>query len=675
MKSLTENAQAQCAATAQDVIYVLELTGPQGTTRHASRQALLPGITAAPELLSFTRRSTRKDWQKLPGGIIGEAMDCTILWANDSAICPAGWPVQLRMLFMNDAATAEDWITLFTGVVQTHVIRANQLILHCIDPLRQTLARNIERATPTQWLFGRVADVALAPMQVLAHARLRLPMDMASPVAALNSIDEFPTAGLAQIGGEIISYEEVDEAARTLGTLSHPITRQTPQEHVPGEDARFLPQEGLCFVVADHPCLAVDELRASGQPVSSNDYTVECAERDGRSVQIVRLGAWPMVSNDLGTQLVQSSELRADVQGFMQNGALLENPAEVLRMLLTHEQFGAMDEALLQSSSFETWGAALQSHDYGAALVLDRSEVLEDIVQFLLRECGAMIVVAGGSIRVVNLLNDSIATASLVDEAMLEWRAIQGAMPANARVQGIELAGMQATIAAPAPLRIEHRTLRAIQPVPEPVQQLAQDLLAACHVQSQTQDIECPLGGIAYEPGDTLLIGEEEVRIAAVEQSVFHRLTLHVARPAQRFIVWSDPMARLELATDFSQLLFIIEDQIVARLMRNGDLRLTGNVVSNALAECPIDQPIVFHVDEDAILFGAGTEGEWHALLGVRRNGDLLARGAFAQNASIQGTMQCWHEYDDNSVRLSTGLSIPLLSHDRLAGSISQGGS
>lgn len=158
-------------------------------------------------------------------------------------------------------------------------------------------------------VFGRHPGLDLLPLLPGLETRLAAPLGPDDDSAQLVSVAGFPDAGTVQIGDELLGYEELDPETATIGSPTSPLARDLPAgahaggaggvAHAAGELAALVPPEGFQWLVADHACASVTDLRAGvdgsdGAPLHPDDWTAGTRDLGGLDAQIVTLARRPV---------------------------------------------------------------------------------------------------------------------------------------------------------------------------------------------------------------------------------------------------------------------------------------------------------------------------------------------------------------------------------------------
>ena len=199
------------------------------------------------------------------------------------------------------------------------------------------------------WVIGRMEEMELLELNAGVQQKLDAALMAEENIIHLESLDGFPPSGTVQIRGEAITYQTVNREACTLGTVIKPVTRGTATAtYRAGETVRLVPATGFQWLVADHPCKAVVRVYADGLRLVNTDWEAATRKLGEWTAQIVVMDRWPLDIDGM-----QADQLTATVEGWADSeGSLIENPADVIRWLLTQERLGGLDEDWLDAVSF-----------------------------------------------------------------------------------------------------------------------------------------------------------------------------------------------------------------------------------------------------------------------------------------------------------------------------------
>lgn len=320
MKTATAYTQTQRYAARQEPVWLLDLS-IAGTTWRAATRAIVFDGENYPALLA-----TAPDWRMQPAGDFGpgglietaaeiRALDsdagATSLRAKLQTAPPLGVTVTLRLLWTDAASTwtEADAVTMLNGVVVEWRNEPAAVVLalrDCVSAVgakrigRVLHAAMIDHASPLiggmlPIVIGTHDAIALEPLRSGASAKLAAPLGPGDLVATLTGVENFPSIGTAQIGDELVAYTALDTINRTLGTAAQPIARgQHATTHSAGEPVRSVPAGGFEWLVADHACALVDDVRADGEALDPADWTAQLRAIGGIDSQIVTMPKWPV---------------------------------------------------------------------------------------------------------------------------------------------------------------------------------------------------------------------------------------------------------------------------------------------------------------------------------------------------------------------------------------------
>jgi hypothetical protein len=313
MKQLSQRAEQERESTGNSIYWILEIDWPDATRSYSSRQLQLGERTYQPWLLDVgaMRLELARHFEQNTG--VADHVSVRLLKAADSGeglgellerYDAEGLGCRIGTLFQDrqHQATLDDIIWLQEFVIEEVVLGTLHVEFRLEDLSSSKGLRKVGRRNPEQdasgssreytgeilpIVFGRVADCPLVPLHVGARTRLRKDLVATDTVAHVESVAEFSPQGTLQIGDELISFVAVDADARTLGTPESPLVRLQPSYHRNSAVVRQVPAGGFEFLVADHPCAAVGDLKADGAPVEPDQYNAVVGELGGAVVQKV----------------------------------------------------------------------------------------------------------------------------------------------------------------------------------------------------------------------------------------------------------------------------------------------------------------------------------------------------------------------------------------------------
>lgn len=311
MKQLSQLAEEERQSTGNSIYWILEIGWPDETRSYSSRALQLGEHTYHAWLADAG--ALRLELARHFEQTTGVADRVTVALSNvadpDEGLevlleryDPEGLSCRIGALFQDrqKQATPEDIIWLQEFVIEEVVVGTLRVELRLVDLLSSKGQRRVGRRNPESpgsgssqnrtgeiipIIFGRVTDCPLMPYRVGAQTRLRKDLVVTDTVAYVESVAEFLPAGSVQIGEELISYVAVDQNEATLGTAESPLARQEPSYHRNSAVVREVPPGGFEFLVADHLCGAVRNVKADGAPVQPGQYSVAEEQLDGQTVQ------------------------------------------------------------------------------------------------------------------------------------------------------------------------------------------------------------------------------------------------------------------------------------------------------------------------------------------------------------------------------------------------------
>ncbi|MCX7017110.1 MAG: hypothetical protein NTW86_31865 [Candidatus Sumerlaeota bacterium] len=346
MKTLTDIANRERLSTSQDVFWLFEIDWPDATRGYSTRPIELGGLAYKPWITGIERRATTPSDSLPPTEIPGERATIRLLnVANDAESLEIlarrqeveGRPCRLRLFFRDAAGEAgpQDRLEVLRGRVGAVRLGTTWAEIDADDFVRaaaqgaigRLLDRSLFPALPADsvgamapWIFGRAVGAPLIPLRDGPTTRLRQQLNPEDEVARVDSLDGFPPAGLLQVGDELIRYSAVDEPAISFGSLTSPLERALSTGsrqagiHGAGTRIRLVPEGGFEFLIADHPCQGVSDLRADGQWVDPVSYSLSMENVGGVNLQKAAFALWPtrLIAEAGPTRLALGG---ADVEG------------------------------------------------------------------------------------------------------------------------------------------------------------------------------------------------------------------------------------------------------------------------------------------------------------------------------------------------------------------------
>ncbi len=327
MKTLSGNQNTRRLITNKGITWIAWIDVDGTTYRYSTREITLSGNVHSAILLSPGTLS-----RSLGRGrnVLGAADNTTLVFDNTRSLTTglgtiealqnevelAGRPVTVGILFDPAAGENEDdiiWLGSF--LIDTLEPVGARYNLVCVDALlgrgEQPWGRVIRIGD-----FPNAEDTVLGSMMPLIIGMVPgcplIPVDKgaSSPLEgsilanetgftlSLQSVEKFPDFGTVVIGEEQFYYSVKDDDAKTLGVLpSSPVQRalnSTIAADHPDHSLVVELQDQYDYLVADHPCGAVTNVRLPGTTFEvTTDYSLHTPTIDGREVQLVRFGSVP----------------------------------------------------------------------------------------------------------------------------------------------------------------------------------------------------------------------------------------------------------------------------------------------------------------------------------------------------------------------------------------------
>jgi len=338
MKTLSDMAERERVLPSKDVFYLFEMAFPEDVRRFGTRPLTCGGQKYEPVILNV--KSFSQDIS--PDGVLGRS-EVEVELADGTAVEDAisatinllgleGCHCRLGVLFMDaeKTATLEDVIWLGEFMVSEVDYSPTFIRLYLLDPLTFYSGREMVRVLGRDELPGLSSDekfvppvifgrnegcpLPLLPYSNVFQKKLSLVGELEPEARSLRlgDVSDLPTVGRLQVGVEVLRYRGTDRLLGTVGSEISPLIRSQPGYHQDGAPVRFLPEEGLHFLVADHPCEGVSDVRANGRPVPEDEYSLVSATLKGRQACFLRLDRWPVYArNASGTSLLRFDGLRS----------------------------------------------------------------------------------------------------------------------------------------------------------------------------------------------------------------------------------------------------------------------------------------------------------------------------------------------------------------------------
>lgn len=319
MKSFTPYVETQRYAARQNVVWLLTLGEGNEVWRAASREIEFDGAMYPARIADAPRWSMSSAGAFGAGGIIESRAEIRVNDLASSAdslrsrlgLSGGGLAAELKLLWTDAEGLwqPEDAVTMLRGIVSEWTAGATSIRLMLRDEIAAVSQKRIGRTLLPFMLGGQSSPILgrdlpilfglheAAPLLELSPgvaSRLAAPLRVEDATIALASMEGFPVSGTVQVGAELIEYSAMDSVAKTLGTALVPINRGAERMlHSSGEPVRLVPEGGFQWLVADHPCASVSDLRADGLPVDSGDWSASLRTLGGFEAQVITMPRWP----------------------------------------------------------------------------------------------------------------------------------------------------------------------------------------------------------------------------------------------------------------------------------------------------------------------------------------------------------------------------------------------
>lgn len=447
------------------------------------------------------------------------------------------------------------------------------------------------------WVFGRVDEAELVPLRSGVTTRLAISVGTGATLLPIESAVGLPAQGVAQVGPNVLGFNlQFDSFTGhwALAVTSGAVTG----ERYEGSLVRVRPADGFEWLVADHPCNSIDAIVAAGVAVPPTEWTVAERQLGGQTVQVVRMMRWPV-----GESGAMVRELKASVAGFMdESGAVVENPAEVLTLLLTHPRLGGLAAGRLDLLAFGAMTVEHYARGYGFARRLNGGESLGRLLDEAAREAGVWL--GGGALvrlAPAGLCAQSWRVAERLDErgTVAPAGALEAASPTLSTTTVVELVreagGGVPQVAVAAPLEgnalgvpPERHRLHWLRLDSEPsASETAERVAAIRRGRSLKADLACLPGAALLQAGDAVAwregrrgIGLAGAWVRAVEFKGEEGLVrLKLVGPAASETLWrADAANHIFFDSVRGEIVITLGGRKVALLSVEGNLAVAGEV-------------------------------------------------------------------------------------------------
>lgn len=319
-RSLSAATLAAIASPSQDVAWLLTIHWPEASRTYAQRDMDLPDHTTVPDLLDIgSLTSTCPEGVNPAAHLIENRLSFALTLDGPGAVRqqmtlhePEGLLVEWHILFIDADARFADAALLFEGRIEQTRLTRFALEAECHDLLYGIGHKRFGQAMGPDavpepggaaeggmmpWIFGKPGEVELLPWR--SGLAITLAENFAPEDYRLiaDSLEGVPDSGILQVGDERIAFHAVDRAAGRIGTGYAPLSRLEPAWHNAGAVIRIAPEGGFEWLVAGHPCQAVERVRAEGVLLPRTNWAAATEDWQGRQIQKMTLQKWPTMQN------------------------------------------------------------------------------------------------------------------------------------------------------------------------------------------------------------------------------------------------------------------------------------------------------------------------------------------------------------------------------------------
>ena len=683
MKTISNDGLARRYATAQKPVWLLTLASGDWTWRGATRQVVMDGETWPARLAGIDRWEESMIEGAAPGGRTRACADVSVGDLPDSSDSlhdrlavkpPIGIEATLRLAWLGAGdLSVDDAAVMVRGRLSAWEIRPAGVCLTITDELEIQGERRVGRLLRSEmlngatspllgqtlpWIFGRLEDAPLAELRVGVTAKLAQAIEAETTVLTMVSLTGFTPQGFVQIGEEIIEYIAVDSEAGTLGTAEHPVSRgASPVAHNRGTTVRLIPGGGLQWLVADHAVKSVETVFADGVELDPADWTTSILDLGEHQAQIVTMDSWPIDAEGR-----EADRISATVEGWADDqDALIENPADVIEWLLTHARAGSLDAQRIDATSFGAARDELDARGYRFARRLRGDETLGDLIDAASREAGVWI---GGGDPIQLILTDPIPHPARGEEDLDDTKALIAARPADVSAptgyippDAVELVGAPLTQgrgrpsfqfpaesedggAIPRRFRIDWLDLAEVDAAGDLGDLYWSHLSEPPFVYRQS----FPVGAGLLCAGETVRLTDAPLDlnealagvVKAELDGTLSRTRLTLRGPWAGGYCWKQDLDHFIRRYAFGGMLVIVVDgSPVARLTRDGNLRLTGRLREEAsFSAGPFATPVA--MNGGWLYLCVGSAGSYDPFARIDADGNMELTGAFREKSALE---------------------------------------
>lgn len=380
-------------------------------------------------------------------------------------------------------------------------------------------------------------------------------------------------------------------------------------------------------------------------------------------------------------------EFSADISGVYNESGVLENPADIIKYLLTNPAFMGLDEAMLDADSFAEAKAALNSLGYKFARKISSQESIKELLDEAAFESKCRLHNEGTKLK-LSLIPDNIYDSESVF-SFSKSNIIAGSMsrellPADDIFNSINLYYNKNTglkifenpVSSNLVSRDKDIHLKWLSDsTGAQINDLGEFLINKYSQKKSFFKINTPLESCHVEICDpislnypALFIDNFKGEVLKFKKVLPNKLEYLISIISEGTICWIyDIYTYIRHAVADTSKYFNINGMRVAELTSSGELRLKGSTEAGSLEDAVLSQAISYDAISKIISFGTYlSEGQYSRCFAIDEFGNLFTKSGcdFEENATISGisVSSCYQSLSSSFI-FSLDIQTPILGY------------
>lgn len=360
--------------------------------------------------------------------------------------------------------------------------------------------------------------------------------------------------------------------------------------------------------------------------------------------------------------------ITADVMGYERDGLLLENPADIVKEILTGTQFLRLSPDMADSASFEVTGTKLEERGYCFARRIAQRSDYRELLERLTWESRSLLMCEGGAFKYVfqetlsdadssvfqmskfnSLDREIVKRRSSTDEICNHLNVLfdfdYALLETGRRRQFRQTVVLEDEVSKKLGWGVRENTFELLWHGSESegaVRDLSEFLLGRRSQKHLFVEISTPPVGIHLERGDVVTLDFPEAflnssvgEVRETSRTGANRVGFVVDVMPEGWMCWQhDADTYIQHAGGNYRKWIVVEGKIVASLTKTGTLEIKGEVKEGMFSTRGMSAPVEYDDVEGLLLFGVGSGENYQAGCAIDENGNLLTIGEVVEESS-----------------------------------------